>query len=123
MMRMCAHASQVQQLAARVDGAASSAAPSEAPPLIVDEPEPDAEADADESGEDSEPELETCSAGARLPADLVTVGRRVAVPFRIDAVEAFCPGDISSVTASRVTVKFSDGTWQVARERLFAIAE
>ena len=68
--------------------------------------------------------ITTCLTKGKLStADLVTVGRRVAVPFRIDAVEAFCPGDISSVTANRVTVKFSDGTWQVARERLFAIAE
>ena len=48
---------------------------------------------------------------------------RFAVPFRIDSVEAFCPGSISSVAASRVFVEFADGKWQVARERLFAIAE
>ena len=90
---------------------------------FVDEATPDAESDDGESDNDDEPELETCGAGEHLPADLVAVGQRVAVPFRIDSVESFCPGSISSVTASRVFVEFADGKWQVARERLFAIAK
>ena len=122
--RFAALQHQVQQLAARVGSAAGSAAPTEAPPLIVDQATPDAESDDDgESDDEDEPELETCAAGAHLPADLVAVGQRVAVPFRIDSVEAFCPGSISSVAASRVFVEFADGKWQVARERLFAIAK
>ena len=102
------------------------------------EHEPQKRLDMDVTGDVSQVEMcpYSCSASsgadsqsivAVLSSELLSqhaaVGRRVAVPFRIDAVEAFCPGDISSVTAGRVTVKFSDGTWQVARERLFAIAE
>ena len=112
----------LDQLASRVKRAASPSVPPAAP----DGPSSataaslaDSDDGADDDSDDEPPV--TCHAGARLPDGLVVVGQGVAVPFRVDNAEAFCPGVISSI-GERVFVKFDDGTWQVAKNRLFEIA-
>ena len=97
-----------------------------APAATAADGKPHAESDSDESDDgeddDDEPPPKTCSAGGLLPAELVTVGRDVAVPFRVDGREAMCPGSITSAKPGRILVRFEDGTFEVNANRLFEIA-
>ena len=105
-------------------GARASAAAT--PAATTADGKPHAESDSDESDDgeddDDEPPPKTCSAGGLLPAELVTVGRDVAVPFRVDGREAMCPGSITSAKPGRILVRFEDGTFEVNANRLFEIA-
>ena len=113
----------LDQLAARVRRAASPSAPvastAGAAPADSDESDGGEIAGANCDSDDDAPA--TCSAGPLLGDDLVVANQRVAVPFRVDGVETYCPGAISTV-GDRIIVKFEDGCFQVNRNRLFSIA-
>ena len=113
--------SQRTQRAASPSGPPLAAAATTAAPTSGDAAADD-DTDADDEDDDVD-EIATVTAAGRLSRKDVSVGKRVAVPFRVDGKETYCPGTVASVSGSRARVAFSDGTWQVNLDRLFELAD